>query len=384
MMTTMKSMSQANTMTNTVMIMEMIMEMITAAIMMTTTAATTMTTNMPGAPTAAGFAAVSPAGGAAWTERQFRAMNTNVSVLLYSTRPSLARYVETTFARSEQRLSRFRADSELSLLNRSERPEQHVSHELFAVLEAAQWAASSTQGLFDPTILPSLERAGYDRSFEEIAADQTTPTVAGWRADGSSHSHFTMKDVVLDRNGCRVRRPCELRLDLGGIGKGWTVDRCADLLYKEGPFLLNAGGDLYAHGTPGPVEGWRIEIEDALDPTASVASVMVSNGAVATSTVVKRRWQRDAHTLHHIIDPRTGRPATTDLLTVTVLAPRTTIAEVYAKSVLILGSRSGLDFLARRGVDGLLQAQDGTLYATGALASRLIAPSHGRRIQTVH
>lgn len=359
------------------------MEMITAAIMMTTTAATTMTTNMPGAPTAAGFAAVSPAGGAAWTERQFRAMNTNVSVLLYSTRPSLARYVETTFARSEQRLSRFRADSELSLLNRSERPEQHVSHELFAVLEAAQWAASSTQGLFDPTILPSLERAGYDRSFEEIAADQTTPTVAGWRADGSSHSHFTMKDVVLDRNGCRVRRPCELRLDLGGIGKGWTVDRCADLLYKEGPFLLNAGGDIYAYGTPGTTDGWRIEIEDALNPDAGVATVTVSHSAVATSTVIKRRWQRDGRMRHHIIDPRTGQPADTDLLAVTVLAPRATIAEIYAKSALILGSRAGLTFLTQRGVDALLQAQDGRLYATDGLASRLTVSPPERHLHPV-
>ena len=344
--------------------------------MTTVASASTMTTKLRVPVAAAPGPDVSPAGGAAWTEHRFRAMNTDVSVLLYSTTPGLAHYVETVFARSEQRLSRFRADSELSLLNHSEQPERPVSPELFTVLEAAQWAASATDGLFDPAILASLEQAGYDRSFERMdvtgAGSEIDPGVA----------RFSMSDVKLDRNSRRVRRPHGLRLDLGGIGKGWTVDRCADLLHREGPFLLNAGGDLYAHGTPGPVEGWRIEIEDALDPTASVASVMVSNGAVATSTVVKRRWQRDAHTLHHIIDPRTGRPATTDLLTVTVLAPRTTIAEVYAKSVLILGSRSGLDFLTRRGVDGLLQAEDGTLYATGALASRLIAPSHGRRVRT--
>ena len=352
-------------------------------VMTTVASASTMTTKLR-VPVAAAPATVGgPTNAASWTEHRFRAMNTDVSVLLYSITPGLTHYVETVFARSEQRLSRFRADSELSLLNHSEQPERHVSHELFAVLEAAQWATSATDGLFDPAILAGLEQAGYDRSFEQMDMSRNGHAGAGNEIDPGV-ARFSMDDVRLDRNSRRVRRPHGLRLDLGGIGKGWTVDRCADLLHREGPFLLNAGGDLYAHGTPGPVEGWRIEIEDALDPAAGVATVMVSNGAVATSTVVKRRWQRATQMLHHIIDPRSGRPAATDLLSVTVLAPRTTIAEVYAKSALILGSRSGLDFLTRRGVDGLLQAQDGTLYATDGLASRLIDPPHGRRVRTTH
>jgi thiamine biosynthesis lipoprotein len=308
---------------------------------------------------------------AQWHEHHFRAMNTTVYLSLYTANAGLGRYVETFFAHSEARLSRFRGDSELNKLNQSPRSDNPVSPELLEILQAARWANQATDGLFDPTILPHLESAGYDRSFEQLkeappAASVVTPTTG-------ANPGFAMSAMVLDPAGRRVRRPVGMRLDLGGIGKGWTVDRCADLLQHEGPFLLNAGGDLYAHGAPAPHNGWEIEIEDALNPAASVATLLVADTAMATSTVVGRRWQQGTQARHHIIDPRTNAPAVTDLLAVTVLAPRVTLAETYAKCALILGSGPGKAFLAARGVDGLFQTQDGEVHATAGVMDRLIA-----------
>jgi len=249
-----------------------------------------------------------------------------------------------------------------------------VSAEMFELLEAAKWANRATDGLFEPAVLDQLERAGYDRSFERVRDLATAEQDAVEPAE-PSYGH-TVLSLHLDPALRRVRRPIGLRIDLGGIGKGWTVDRCADFLHVRGPFLLNAGGDLYACGTPGNSQGWEIEIEDARQPDNAVAALTVSDAAVATSTVVKRQWQKGERRMHHIIDPRTGRPAATDVLTATVIAPRVAVAEVYAKSALILGSDAGPAFLAERGVEGILQTEDGTLHATPGIVHKLalIAP----------
>jgi thiamine biosynthesis lipoprotein len=101
-----------------------------------------------------------------WHHHAFRAMNTEVYLWLYGRNGGLARYTEQHFARFEQRLSRFKADSELAQLNRRPCTECPVSPELYAALEVAFWAAQATNGLYDPTILPALINAGYDRSFD--------------------------------------------------------------------------------------------------------------------------------------------------------------------------------------------------------------------------
>ena len=311
---------------------------------------------------------------AEWRERQFRAMNTTVDLTYFGPDSQIGAYVENFFERSEQRFSRFRPSSELVVLNDCDEPECDVSAELFELLEAAKWANRATNGLFEPAVLDQLERAGYDRSFEQVrdisdAAEDATDPIA------PAYGH-TVLSLHLDSALRRVRRPVGLRIDLGGIGKGWTVDRCADFLHVRGPFLLNAGGDLYAYGTGGDAQGWEIEIEDARQPENAVAALTVSDAAVATSTVVKRHWQKGERRMHHIIDPRPGRPAATDVLTATVVASRVAVAEVYAKSALILGSGKGPAFLAERGVEGVLQTEDGTLHATSGIAHKLalIAP----------
>ncbi len=317
------------------------------------------------------------AGAAVWRERHFRAMNTSIHLNYYGENSQLGQYVESFFEQNEQRLSRFRPSSELSRLNECGETTCRVSSELFSILEAAKWANQATEGLFDPAVLDDLERVGYDHSFELIDRANTLmegtniSNTKGVNVDWGTQRRMDIQDVKLYRAALQVSRPTRLRLDLGGIGKGWTVDRCSDFLHVQGPFLLNAGGDLYAYGAPGGTSGWEIEIEDARDPERSIATLVVSNAAVTTSTTVKRSWWRDGIHMHHIIDPRTGLPAATDLLAVTVVAPRATMAEIYAKSALILGSRSGLAFLSGRGVDGMLQLTDGTVLTTQGIVRHM-------------
>jgi thiamine biosynthesis lipoprotein len=179
---------------------------------------------------------------------------------------------------------------------------------------------------------------------------------------------FNFQSVQLNRANREIYKPVGVRLDLGGMGKGWSVDRVADRLQGLGPFLVNAGGDIFGYQTPPGQKGWEIDIIHPLKPEQFIARLNLHHRAVATSTIAKRRWQRNGQTMHHLIDPRTGQPAQTDALSVSVITDRTVMAEIYAKVVLILGVEQGLAYLqSLPGVEGLIYTAESEIVYTAGL-----------------
>lgn len=309
-----------------------------------------------------------------WLNRAFRAMNTDVSLQLISASPNAAPLlaeVERMFAAYEQRLSRFRPDSELARLNTTETDTFQATSILFNAVATALWAAEQTGGLYDPTILADLEQAGYDRSFEQLSRSDRPDQLINQTAAAQPARRrrlYTYRSLELNRARHEIRKPAGLRLDLGGIGKGWTVDRAADTLQGLGPFLINAGGDLFAYHSPPGRRGWAIDLVHPLQPDLSIARLQLHHRALATSTIAKRRWLRDDRPMHHLIDPRTGQPAQTDALSVSVVADRTAVAEVLAKVALILGVEAGLAYLERLpGIEGLIFTDQATVVYTAGL-----------------
>lgn len=331
--------------------------------MTTTMMTTTMTTTTRTAPP------VTPVW--RWQQHRFRAMNTEVHVRAWAApRANAARRVEESFRYFEALLSRFRPASELSQLNEDESPVFAASADLYAAIEAALWAAEQTNGIYDPTILPCLERAGYDRTFAALPSprplgndDPAAPEAEEPLTGGPDY-----RAVRLEPFARLIARPPGVRLDLGGMGKGWTVDRVVDDLRADGHFLINAGGDLYAYGAPPGEHGWRVHLADPRQPARRVATLSLWRHAFATSTVAKRRWLQDGRVRHHLIDPRTGRPAASDVVSASVVAGRVFTAEVFAKTALILGAAGGLAFLeAMPEVEGLLVTAAGEIHATSGL-----------------
>ncbi len=296
-----------------------------------------------------------------WNGYGFKAMNTRVYTWLYSnTEHSSEILIDTQalFNSMERRLSRFNPHSELSQLN-NVAGSFTASPTLFDALWTALWAARATGGLFDPTLLVNLEAAGYNRSFEAI----DTASLHDYSPPAPCPGRFTA--INLNHATNTITKPGHIRIDLGGIGKGWTVDRAADRLVGLGSFLVNAGGDLYAYGTPPGAPGWEIEIPHPQNNNQLLTKLYVANRAVATSSITRRRWQRGNIRLHHLIDPRTGAPAQTDLLSVTVITDRTALAEVFAKVALIIGAEHGLAYLESiPNVEGLLVSRDNQLLQT--------------------
>ena len=293
-------------------------------------------------------------------------MNTGVSAWLWSESPlALVRLteVETLFAEAEAELSRFRPTSGLSRLNAQAGAwPQRISVLLQAVLGEALDAASDSDGLFDPTMLEPLRQAGYDRSFELLGADNGHSRVASRSEPG----RMGWRQVCIDSSAGTASLPAGLGIDLGGIAKGWTVDRTAEHLASLGAALVDAGGDMRATAPPDG-EPWPIAVQDPFDETQDLFVIGLTHGAVATSSIGKRRWERHGQAMHHLIDPRSGLPSQSDLHTVTVLAPTAAEAEVSAKVALIMGQYAGRRYLDERGLAGILVGVDRRLELVGNL-----------------
>lgn len=284
----------------------------------------------------------------------FRAMGTDVEFLVESRMSeddAFAR-VEEEFRRLESLFTRFDDDSELSRLNRAGSLE--VCSELVEVTELAIDARRRTGGRFDPTVHDALVAAGYDRTFAEIDTDNPRVGESPCRCGGY---------VAVDRLRSRVQLGNGVHLDLGGIAKGYAVDRACDLLMSRGPCLVNAGGDLAVRGLP-PQGTWAVEVETA----SGGLTLGLDSGALATSGTDRRSWRRGGDELHHLIDPSSGRPAESDLLRVTVAAKSAVEAEVHAKALYLVGAEPASAEADQLGLPCVLVTRDGNVLTAGGIA----------------
>lgn len=268
---------------------------------------------------------------------EFYAMNTSVMLAAEGEGAIAGMYAAKTFIHeSEQRFSRFLPDSELSTLNRSAGEWLQISADLMDILQKSMKYYHETHGIFDPSILTDLKQIGYDRSMDEIRASGFSTASAG----PGRVSRPALREARLDPANCRVCLPRGMEIDLGGIGKGWIVDRAAHLLHQYSDACgASAGGDMLFIGCPADGLDWDIYLEDPRAPTEMLAQLHIPGGAVATSSTMKRTWSQGGARRHHLIDPRTGQPAETDWLSVTVISPEIVTAEVYAKAILIAGEK---------------------------------------------
>jgi len=238
---------------------------------------------------------------------------------------------------AEERFSRFRETSELSHLNRSAGQWTSVSPDLFEVLDLSLTYYRATGGLFDPSILPDLQRAGYTRSMDELRVYGADPVPA----DRLPSRAPAFDSLRLDHARSRVFLPQGMQIDLGGIAKGWIAERAAEVLSAYSTACaVSAGGDMFMIGHPQGQAGWDVALEDPRDPANDIITLWIDQGAVVTSSVAKRTWRQGNQLRHHLIDPRSGQPAQTPWLSVTVLAPHAALAETFAKAILIGGPRA--------------------------------------------
>jgi thiamine biosynthesis lipoprotein len=308
-------------------------------------------------------------------EARLRVMGSDAHIVLVGGDPVLLDDARAHLELLEARWSRFRPSSELCRLDASPGRPVVVSRDTFAVIAHAVEAWRLTRGRFDPTVLPALRAAGYDRDFAAVMADDGTVSTAPrgpMPAPGCA-------GIVLDATVSAVTLPEGVVLDLGGIGKGYAADRVATALLGAGAegACVNLGGDLRVVGrgpafSGGASSSWTIDVEDPLH--GGTGKLLLAEGGVATSSRLRRAWRRAGTAVHHLIEPATGASARTGLASVTIVAGETWWAEVLAKAAFVAGPEAGAALVRDAGATGLFVHDDGRVAELPGLGAFREAP----------
>jgi thiamine biosynthesis lipoprotein len=250
--------------------------------------------------------------------------------------------------------SRFLPGSDITRLNNAEGVAVAVNPLTAKLVSEMLAARTLTDGEYDPTILPKLLAEGYAASRVNPSNITVLPDSARWPIETTG---TTIQDNI-------VTLPIGVTLDSGGIGKGIAADVLATMALEQGALgiLAEIGGDIRIAGTPPDGSHWRIDIEDPFVESRPIARVNLIDGAVATSSTLKRTWDIDGRTANHIIDAHTGLSMTSDVVTVSVVAVSSGIAEVITKSGFT--RRDFLTWAPTLGAAAFLVYRDGTTAQT--------------------
>ncbi len=271
------------------------------------------------------------------------------------------------------RLSRFRADSELTALNRDRRERVPAGSLLREAVKAALWAAERSDGLVDPTLVHALERNGYDRSLDGahpaslVEALRSAPA----RHPAGVDPRGRWREVVVDDEASEIIRPPGVAIDTGGTGKGLCADWIVRRLSRYTRCAADCGGDIAVGGIGAQLTPYVVEVEHPLTGR-SVGSVAVEIGGIATSGLNVRIWRReDGSFAHHLLDPRTGDPVWSGLIGATAVGRSALEAETLSKMALLLGPAGAREVLRDRG--GVIIHDSGEVESIGPIAATIQA-----------
>ena len=292
----------------------------------------------------------------------FEAWGTTAQVTLTTPEPldDALRIVSDEVRAIDAACSRFREDSELARVEAAGGSPVRVSPLLVEALDVALHAAATTDGDVDPTVAPSLRGLGWDLDFAAVRerGEPTSVTVApaaGWHV------------IRLDRTRRSVQVPPGVAIDLGATAKALAADRAARMVHAQTgtSALVSLGGDISTAGR-GPRNGWPVRVTDDHRNGASPdgQTVALRGGGLATSSTTVRRWRAGGEEQHHIVDPRTGKPAGEYWRTASVAAPSCVQANTASTAAIVRGAGASA-WLDELGLSARLVRTDGTVVLVG-------------------
>ncbi len=268
--------------------------------------------------------------------------------------------IETLLDLINQQMSTYINESEISRFNRSSSPEWFsISADFAKVISEALEISRQTDGAFDPSVGPlvNLWHFGPDLSTRKIPDEKTIQQ--------------TMKLVGYEKLHVRLRPPAirkevaGLQVDLSAIAKGYAVDRVAKLLGEKGyqHYLVNIGGEVVARGVKNEQQSWRLGIEKPVENKREVTEIIeLNDSAMATSGDYRNFYKIDGQKYSHTIDPKTGRPVTHRLHSVSVITSNCMQADAWATALMVMGPSKAWELAREHQLNVyLIYEQDGKL-----------------------
>jgi thiamine biosynthesis lipoprotein len=305
-------------------------------------------------------------------ERTWRAMGCAAALVVVGGEQVLADRAVARVEDLEEKWSRFRPTSEVSRVNRGAGAAVPVSADTVELVAIALEASARTGGAFDPTVGGAVIAAGYDESFDRFDGRPRS-------VDRDAMMPMRGADAVeLDVDARTVAVPPGVQLDFGGVGKGLAADLVVAELLAAGAAgaMVSVGGDLRVRGAaPAGDRAWLVGVADPWTDDVDLATVALLDGGVATSSTRRRRWVTiDGGEAHHVIDPRTGAPATSSVVGATVIAADAATAEAAATACVVGGVEAGTGAVDALGVGALLVEDDGRRVVAGSFEAFLTSP----------
>lgn len=273
-------------------------------------------------------------------------------------------------------LNYFSDESEISAINRASgtRPVK-VSRDTLDMMRKTLEISKATRGIFDPTIAPLIKLWNFSKK----------------RRDNSVPDSRVIKNTLklVDYKKIQINSKSEvflaekgMEIDLGGIAKGYAADKAIEAIKAKGikAALVAVAGDIRGFGSNPSGNAWKVGIQDPRPETGSAserpwedifASLYLENMAISTSGDYQRFFIKDGKRYHHILDPATGFPAESDLLSASVIAPEGYIADGLSTAVFALGAEKGMSLLKAMGVEGVLVDRDRKVFVTEGIRGKI-------------
>ena len=277
-------------------------------------------------------------------------MGTTVEITVIPANEEAVREAFLAIKKVDKLMSLYQPDSEVSLLN--EQGENQLSPETIQVIQQAIKFAEMTEGAFDITCRPLINLWKKAKKEQKIPSPEEIE---------QARKLVDYRKIILKGNLVKLPEP-GMKIDLGGIAKGYAVDRAIQVLKIRGVrrALINAGGDLYVLGTPGWGKKWTVGIQDPRHLDKVLTAIKVSNCGIASSGDYRRYFILEGRRFSHIVDPRTGQTVQEVPMSVTIIAPDATTADALATGVFVLGPGEGISLIeSLPGVEGLIISEVG-------------------------
>lgn len=288
------------------------------------------------------------------------AMDTVMDIKIYDGNDEILNKAESEIKRIEKLFKRDDYDSDVSKINSSESVK--VSNETSYLFSEALKICEETEGKFDISVAPIMDLWGfYVKKFYVPSYDEIKEELK--KVD---YSKISVDNDV-------VSKPVNLKIDLGGIAKGYTSDMLINLFKKEGikSAIVSLGGNVQALGTKPNGDEWKVAVQNPFDENNYIGVVKISDKAVITSGSYQRYFVSEGKTYHHIIDTSTGYPSESGLVSVSIISNSGTWADGLSTGIFAMGLEKGIELWKKHNdFDVIFVTNDKKIYITEGISDK--------------